>query len=120
MLARTHEQLAVLRPALEAAGVAVQRRAIAAGQPAALPWSSAHGVPSPSQLRSWAHDILEPPRRRSPSTMPPHEQAERRVAAAALDYLREQPDGDGNGFRTWVTTSAVFAEAGEATSASSC
>ena len=44
--------------------------------------------------------------------MSAHEQADRRAAAAALDFLREQPPGDGNGFRSWIFTTAVFAEPG--------
>ena len=110
MLARTHEQLTVLRSALDAAGVAVQRRAIAPGSPLALAVASAAASRSPSQLRSWAHDILDAPPPAIAIEAPALEQAERRVAGAALDYLRDQPDGDGHGFRTWVTSTAVFAE----------
>jgi DNA helicase-2/ATP-dependent DNA helicase PcrA len=74
----------------------------------------AAGQPSASRLRAWAHDILD----EAPSlaatapglvgddeTDPP---GERRVAAAALDYLRDAPLGDGAGFRAWVASTAPF------------
>ncbi|WP_420453488.1 ATP-dependent helicase [Ilumatobacter sp.] len=35
-------------------------------------------------------------------------EAERRVASALLDYLRDQPRGDGAGFRSWVATTDPF------------
>jgi DNA helicase-2/ATP-dependent DNA helicase PcrA len=41
--------------------------------------------------------------------MPAFEQADRRVAAVALDFLREQPYGDGSGLRSWIATTAPFA-----------
>ena len=44
--------------------------------------------------------------------MPASEQADRRVAAVALDFLREQPYGDGSGLRSWIATTAPFAEHG--------
>ena len=112
VLARTHEQLKTLRPALEASGVAVQQPAIPPGSPLAAVVSAATAMPSAAQLRAWAHDVLEPAPPAIGATMTAHEQAERRAAAAALDFLREQPYGDGNGFRSWITTSAVFAESG--------
>ncbi len=114
VLARTHEQLAMLRAALEGVGVAVRRQTMPAGSPLAAAMATAAALPSAAQLRGWSHDVLDSP--------PPHpgdaasqQHADRRVAAAALDYLREQPDGDGSGFRAWVSSSAVFAEAGSTT-----
>ena len=40
------------------------------------------------------------------------EQAERQIAAAALDFLRERPYGDGSTFRSWIVTTGALAEHG--------
>ena len=112
VLARTHEQLNVLRSALTEAGVAVQQHAIPAGSPLAAAVSEATARPSAAQLRAWAHDVLEVAPPPISASMSSAEQADRRVAAAALDFLREQPYGDGNAFRSWINTTAVFAEPG--------
>ena len=37
--------------------------------------------------------------------------AERRVGAAVLEFLRDQPFGDGAGLRTWIATARPFADA---------
>ena len=68
---------------------------------------------SASQLRAWAHDVIDvpPPTRAQP--VPPAVADERRVAAAVLDYLREAPLGDGAGFRSWTASTNPFAEAGD-------
>jgi DNA helicase-2/ATP-dependent DNA helicase PcrA len=52
-----------------------------------------------------------PPTTPSPHTAPPEPETpdtERRVATAALDFLREQPLGDGATFRAWVATTNPF------------
>jgi DNA helicase II / ATP-dependent DNA helicase PcrA len=114
VLARTHEQLAMLRTALEGAGIAVRRQTMAAGTPLATAVATAAALPSAAELRGWSHDVLDnPPPHPADSPSQPH--ADRRVAAAALEFLREQPDGDGSGFRGWIASSAVFAETGSKT-----
>ncbi len=112
VLARTHEQLATLQPALVAAGVAVQQQAIPTGSPLAAAVGAATALRSASQLRAWAHDVLEPAPPATGAAMGAHEQADRRVAAAVLEFLREQPYGDGNEFRSWIATTAVFTQPG--------
>jgi DNA helicase-2/ATP-dependent DNA helicase PcrA len=76
-------------------------------------------------LRGWAHDILDAPpapqslRHLTPATNAadndrtndPADDPERRVAAAVLDFLREQTLGDGAMFRAWVATTNPFDDA---------
>jgi DNA helicase-2/ATP-dependent DNA helicase PcrA len=112
VLARTHDQLGTLRSALVAAGVAVQQQAVPAGSPLAAALSTATALRSAARLRAWSHDVLETAPPAVGAAMSAHEQADRRVAAAALDFLREQPAGDGNGFRSWIFTTAALAEPG--------
>ncbi len=112
VVARTHEQLAVLRSALDAAGVAVQRQAIPTGSPLAAAVATAVSLTSAAKLRAWSHDVLELAPPAEASSMSASEQAERRVAATALDFLREQPYGDGSGLRSWIATTAPFADHG--------
>ena len=136
MLARTHVQLGPIADALEDAGIAVRRNATAQGTPLQAAVRQAAALGSASRLRGWAHDILDAPpppqslrhrshdRRRSsdgraPTTQTADEQsapssdadAERRVAAAVLEFLREQTLGDGAAFRAWVATTNPFEDA---------
>jgi DNA helicase-2/ATP-dependent DNA helicase PcrA len=112
VLGRTHEQLGILRSALVAVGVAVQQQAVPAGSPLAAALSTATALRSAARLRAWSHDVLETAPPAGGAAMSAHEQADRRVAAAALEFLREQPAGDGNGFRSWIFTTAAFAQPG--------
>ena len=112
VLARTHEQLTTLRSALDASGVAVQRQAVPVGSPLAASLSTAAALRSAAQLRAWAHDILDPAPPADAGSMSAPEQADRRVAAAVLEFLREQPYGDGHAFRTWITTTSVLSQPG--------
>ena len=114
VLARTHEQLATLQSALVAAGVAVHQQAIPTGSPLAAAVGAATALRSASQLRAWAHDVLESAPPAIGAAMTAHEQADRRVAAAVLEFLREQPYGDGREFRSWIATTAVFTQPGGA------
>jgi len=120
VLARTNQQLAAFEAAFRSAGLPTRRSATAAGSPLQAVVRSAATRGSASQLRGWAHDILDAPppapattrstgsaRGRDDDTPDP----ERRVAAAVLDYLREQPLGDGAGFRGWVATTNPFRDA---------
>jgi DNA helicase II / ATP-dependent DNA helicase PcrA len=112
VLARTHEQLALLRPALARAGVAVQHQALAPGSALAAAVNAATALRSATQLRTWSHDVLDTVPPAIGASMSAQQQAERRVAAAALEFLREQPYGDGSGFRSWIATTGAFAEDG--------
>jgi ATP-dependent DNA helicase UvrD/PcrA len=115
VLARTHQQLSLLRGALDGSGVEVRSQAIAPGSPLAAAVGTATALRSASRLREWAHDVLEPVPRAVAAEAPPQEQADRRVAAAALEFLREQPYGDGYAFRSWIATTGVLAESGVTT-----
>jgi len=108
VLARTNGQLPRLARALEAAGVGVHRDHLAPGSALAAAARTAIALPSPSRLRGWAHDVLEV---EPDSDADEHEMAERRVAAAVLEFLRDQPLGDGAALRTWLAATRPFGEA---------
>ena len=105
VLARTNAQLTRLAGALTASGLGVRRRQLAAGSPLALAVRTATAQPSASRLRGWAHDVLD-----AEADGPPDdtEAAERRVAVAVLEFLRDQPFGDGAALRSWIATSDPF------------
>ena len=92
----------------------MRRDALAAGTPLAAAVRTAAVLRSPSQLRAWAHDLIELP----PATpgVPAEDgaAAERKVAGVVLDFLRDQPLGDGAAFRSWVASTHPFAERGDA------
>ena len=120
VLARTNAQLPAMEAALGAAGVPVRRRAVPAGSPLAATVRAATSLQSAARLRAWAHDVLDGPPTEAQSEPRPigrpfesHESAERRTAAAVLDFLREQPLGDGAALRTWIATSNPFAREGD-------
>jgi DNA helicase-2/ATP-dependent DNA helicase PcrA len=117
VLARTHHQLAVVERALTAQGVTVQRRAAAKGTPLDRAISSATRLPSTSRLRAWAHDALDgadDPDGETSATPDEVHVAECRVAEAALDFLREQPGGDGGALRSWIATTDPFRRGADA------
>ena len=136
VLARTNAQLGPIADALETAGLPVRRHAAASGSPLQATVRHAAALGSASRLRGWAHDILDAPpvpqslRHRTPeprrgvdartSTDADDNRddnrgddgdSERRVAAAVLDFLREQTFGDGATFRAWVATTNPFDDA---------
>jgi len=138
VLARTNAQLVPIADALEKVGLPVRRHATASGSPLQAAVRQAAALGSASRLRGWAHDILDAPptqlpmsspppslRRRTPDHRPPDRRGgsvdepsmaddgdtERRVAAAVLDFLREQTLGDGAAFRAWVATTNPFDDA---------
>jgi DNA helicase-2/ATP-dependent DNA helicase PcrA len=137
VLARTNAQLGPIADALENAGLPVRRNATAQGTPLQAAVRQAAALGSASRLRGWAHDILDAPpapqslrhptperrtsrdsrtsqartSRNEPATTTPEADAERRVAAAVLDFLREQTLGDGATFRAWVATTNPFEDA---------
>jgi DNA helicase-2/ATP-dependent DNA helicase PcrA len=98
VLARTNAQLARLATVLTTSGVPIRRRELAPGTPLANAVRSATAQRSASRLRAWAHDVLDP----DTGALGPDDAAERRVAAATLDFLRDQPSGDGAALRTWI------------------
>jgi DNA helicase II / ATP-dependent DNA helicase PcrA len=111
VLARTHAQLEPVRQALDAAGLQVRRRLDGPGSPYRDALAAAARQTSPSGLRSWAHDLLDvvPSHRRE---APPSDEA-REVAEAVLDFLREQPMGDGAALRSWVASTDPFGVRGD-------
>ena len=115
VLARTNAQLPGFAEALERVGVAVRRSATASGSPLQVAVRQAAALGSASRLRGWAHDILDAPGAPADPAGSPGSiedvEPERRVAAAALDFLREQPLGDGATFRAWVATTNPFDDA---------
>ncbi len=133
VLARTNAQLGPIADALERSGLPVRRHATASGSPLQAAVRQAAALGSASRLRGWAHDILDAPptpqslrhltpepRRGRPQTDPRRsdgatteadDDPERRVAAAVLDFLREQPLADGATFRAWVATTNPFDDA---------
>jgi DNA helicase II / ATP-dependent DNA helicase PcrA len=113
VLARTNAQLAVLAEAFAAAGIPVRRSATAAGSPLQQVLREVTTLGSASRLRGWAHDVLDEPAAApidtpGAGTTSAEAPPERRVAAAVLEYLRDQPLGDGAGFRSWVATTNPF------------
>ena len=130
VLARTNAQLGPIADAIERAGLPVRRHATASGSPLQVAVRQAAALGSASRLRGWAHDILDaPPPSASPASLrrrdstsgraadPSNDasndggEPERRVAAAVLDFLREQPLADGATFRAWVATTNPFDDA---------
>ncbi|MGI9054080.1 MAG: UvrD-helicase domain-containing protein [Ilumatobacteraceae bacterium] len=104
VLARTHHQLTRLDEVLRAAGLPVRRRRAASATPVGRLARHAATLPSASRLREWAHDTLED-HHEGPS-------AERTVATAVLEFLRDQPYGDGVALRAWIATANPFDEDG--------
>ncbi len=116
VLTRTNAQLGPFADALRRQGVSVRRSATATGSPLQTAVRSAAALGSASRLRAWAHDVLdgigEPPTAVGDDTNPPDQpDPERRVAASILEFLREQPLGDGAAFRAWVATTNPFDDA---------
>jgi DNA helicase-2/ATP-dependent DNA helicase PcrA len=112
VLARTNAQLTGFADALRGVGIAVRRSATATGSPLQAAVRQAAALGSASRLRGWAHDVLDAPESHAANTATSDEpDPERRVAAAALEFLREQPLGDGATFRAWVATTNPFDDA---------
>lgn len=105
VLARTHSQLRTIDHAMAEAGVAVRRRALAAGSPLAAAVASVTRLGSASRLRAWAHDVLDAPPGDT-DVMP----TQRRLGGVVLEFLRDHPLGDGAALRSWIATSDPFAD----------
>jgi DNA helicase-2/ATP-dependent DNA helicase PcrA len=116
VLARTHEQLNGLRRALASASVPMRTAALAPGSALAASVRDVTLTTSASQLRAWAHDVLDAPPDQMPEPLPAaeRERADRRVAAAVLDFLREQPLGDGFALRAWIAATNPFSDPSDA------
>lgn len=111
VLTRTRALLQAIGIAIERHGVPVRRRPDASGTPLAAVIGEASRLRSAHRLRAWAHDILDTPRASADrASDDPHETAQRQVAAAALDFLREQPTADGATFRSWLVTTDRFGQ----------
>ncbi|NND75094.1 MAG: ATP-binding domain-containing protein, partial [Ilumatobacter sp.] len=127
VLARTNAQLGAFETALQDAGIAVRRSAAGKGTPLSAAIRQVTALGSASQLRAWAHDTLEAVDALHAARAEQAEarqetaraaaradravddlEAERRVAAALLEFLRDQPLGDGAGFRAWVAINNPF------------
>ena len=110
VLARTHEQLKGIRTAFARARVPIKRVALAPGTTLAAIVRTATMLTSASLLRAYAHDVLDTPPNATGEPAPDREQAERRVAAVVLDFLREQPLGDGFALRGWIAATNPFSD----------
>ncbi|HEY5663607.1 MAG TPA: ATP-dependent DNA helicase UvrD2 [Ilumatobacter sp.] len=100
VLARTHAVLAPIRAALVGAGVPVRRLVDGPGSPFTPILAEAYRLNDPNRMRQWARDQFDL------VDDPADPRAE--VADAALEFLREQPTGDGTAFRSWVGTTDPF------------
>ena len=100
VLARTHAVLATARAALVEAGVAVRRLVDGPGSPFTPILAEAYRIREPNRMRQWARDQFD--------LIDGEGDPRGEVAEATLEFLREQPTGDGTAFRTWVTTSDPF------------
>ena len=103
VIARTHEQLSRLEGVLRTAGLPVHRVRRAASTPIGRLVRQAAALPSATRLRAWALDVLDQP---SEDDADIDREARVTVATAVLDFLREQPAGDGVALRWWLSTAA--------------
>ncbi|HEX4980421.1 MAG TPA: ATP-dependent DNA helicase UvrD2 [Ilumatobacteraceae bacterium] len=106
VLARTNAQLDPIRAAIESAGIPVRRRIEGAGSPYRDAVGAAARQGSAVRLRAWAHDLLDGLDPDGDGVTPTPEQVQ--VAESVLDFLREQPLGDGVAYRSWVSTTDPF------------
>ncbi len=100
VLARTHAVLATTRTALVDAGVAVRRLVDGPGSPFTPILAEAYRLREPNHMRQWARDQFD----QIDGVGDPRAE----VGEAALEFLREQPTGDGPAFRNWVSTTDPF------------
>ncbi|MED5569808.1 MAG: 3'-5' exonuclease, partial [Actinomycetota bacterium] len=110
VLARTHQHCTRIERALSAEGVEVRSRGFRGDSSGRRALDEARRISSPSALRSWAHDILDDDADAlgGDEFEPTETVSSRQVAAVALEHLREQPDGTGTTFASWMTTADPF------------
>ena len=110
VLARTHQHCTRIERTLTAVGVEVRSRGFRGDSSGRRALDEARRISSPSALRSWAHDILDDDAGAlgGDESGPAETVSSRQVAAVALEYLREQPDGTGATFASWMTTADPF------------
>lgn len=101
VLARTHAQLATLHAALTEAGVPVRRLAAGRGSSVEVLIQEAYRLKSGDHLRAFAQDRLE-------AAGDDTDGADGEVGRALLDFLRDQPTGDGTALRVWVDREDPF------------
>ena len=108
----SHEPIstAPIELTLTAVGVEVRSRGFRGDSSGRRALDEARRISSPSALRSWAHDILDDDAGAlgGDESGPAETVSSRQVAAVALEYLREQPDGTGATFASWMTTADPF------------
>jgi DNA helicase-2/ATP-dependent DNA helicase PcrA len=104
VLARTHATLVPVRTALAEAGVKVRRAVEGAGSPFAPLLAEAYRLREANRMRQWVRDQADA------AGDEPGAEVRREVAAAALEFLREHPTGDGTAFRAWVAASDPFGD----------
>ncbi len=104
VLARTRRQLDAVARALSEHHVPVRQTVTGATSPLHPPLSAAGRLDSAGRLRAWAHDILDNPEQSALG----HDHPDNLVAHAVLEFLRENPIGDGADFRSWVSTARPF------------
>lgn len=111
VLARTHQHCARIEQALTQAGVEVRARGFRGDSSGRRALDHARRLASPAALRSWAHDVLDgddgPPTRSQNNEVTGTVSAQQ-VAAVALEHLRDQPDGNGTTFASWMSTTDPF------------
>jgi DNA helicase II / ATP-dependent DNA helicase PcrA len=113
VLARTNAQLVRIRKACTDAGVRLRRPALEPGSPLANAVRAVTALPSATRLRGWAHDVLDVEVAAPGEPADPVETAERRLAAVVLEFLRDQPLGDGAGLRAWIAGTDPFSTSGD-------
>ncbi|MGA1746698.1 MAG: ATP-dependent helicase [Ilumatobacteraceae bacterium] len=112
VLARTHQHCRTIEQALRAASISVRGRGLSGDTPGRRALDAARRCSSATALRSWAHDLLDGGAEVIAAAMGAEtregEVTAASVAAAALEFLREQSDGDGQAFSGWVTANDPF------------
>lgn len=107
VLARTHAALAATRSALEEAGVTVRRLVDGAGSPFTPILAEAYRLRESNRMRQWARDQFDEADALA-ERGEPGAALRREVAEAALEFLRDQPTGDGAAFRAWISSTDPF------------
>lgn len=100
VLARTHATLQRVRAALTTAGVTIRRQVDGAGSPFTPVLTEAYRIREPNRMRGWVSDQFE--------LASEGDAIRGEIAEAALQFLREQPTGDGPAFRSWVGATDPF------------